>query len=107
LAQGQGFHPVDQRHAQHLAPADVPIAGTDQHGFGIECFRTPGECRVQIRVANPPARYSARKFSLGQIGANPGELLGRGQRLFERQVLITVQGVVMDEIQDRRLPGST
>jgi hypothetical protein len=36
---------------------------------------------------------------------NPGQGFGSGQRLLERQVLIAVQGVVMDEIQDRRLPG--
>ena len=104
LAQGQGFHPVDQRHAQHLAPTDVPIAGTDQHGFGLKCF-PPGECRVQIRIANSAGPVQRAKVLLGQIGANAGELLGRRQRLFERQVLITVQGIVMDEIQDRRLAG--
>jgi len=34
---------------------------------------------------------------------NPGEPLGGGQRLLERQVLVAVQGVVVDEVQDRCL----
>ena len=93
---------MNQRYPQHLAPADAPVTGANQHGIGRQ-FRTPGKNRGQIRLVDPAGPVQPAELFLRQPGANPGESFGFGQRLLERQVLVAVQGVVMDEIENRGL----
>ncbi len=64
LAQGQSFDPMDERYAEHFAPADRPVAHVNQHGFGLQ-FRALGERRVQIRVGDPVGPIQPAKFFVG------------------------------------------
>ena len=103
IVQGQRFDAVHQRDVQHLAPANGAIPRPRQHPFNLQ-FRPLGKHCLQIGGDNPISPKQLAKGRIGQIGMNSGQRLGGGQRLLKRQMLIAVQSVVMDEIQNRRLP---
>ena len=102
LVQRQRLHPVNQRNPQHFAAPDRPFADLHQWSFRRQ-RRALAEYRIQIDRRNSLRPIELAELRIGQIGMNPGQLLGSGQRLFKRQMLIAVQGVVMNEIQDRGL----
>ena len=87
---------------QHFAPADLVLTDARQHPLDFQ-LRALGKYRIQVGGDNAIRLEQLAKRRIRQIGMNPGQRLGGGQRALKRQMLITVQRVVMDEIQNRRL----
>jgi len=83
---------------QDIAPAQDADHGLIQVGeTGIV------EGCIQVVDVDAAAGQTRPEFVLGPPGRRPGQRRSRRQRLGEGQMLETVQGVVMDEIADRRL----
>jgi hypothetical protein len=103
LAGRGGVDAVDQGDAVDV-PAGRGAPSDFRERLGGLGLRLPGQRGVQVFVEDAALRVELPEPRLRQMAVDAGQALGGFQRLGEGEVLIAVQGVVVDEIEDGRLP---